>query len=216
MAPRTKLAAAAGAVTAAALVLTACGGGGHDDKIASSHTPTSTAAATTTATVTAKDPKEPTFDFPSDVKVVIDADATGDATKDAVLRDQAYGEQALFLAIAKLDPTLPVFRKYLTDKALGDWTNKIKWGQSHHESITGTVRFYDRTVTISGPDSAGVSLCQSERNSYGKNTRTGEAIKTTPSLDDFTFHLVSMHKGTDGIWHMTADRSQERATRCAR
>lgn len=219
MAPRTKLAAAAGTVAAAALFLSACGGGGDDDKVASGPTP-STASPTTPsapATTTAPaDPAAPTFDFPSDVKVVIDADPTGDAAKDAVLRDQAYGQQAIFLAITKLDPKLPVFTRYLSGEALQNWTDKVKWGQSHHTSVTGTTLFYDRSVKVTGSTTAGVTFCESERDSYGKDTKTNKAIKTTPSLSDFTLHYALMNKGTDGVWKMTTYQSQSGATRCKR
>lgn len=218
MAPRTKLAAAAGAVAAAALVLTACGGGGHDNKIASSPTPSasSTTTAAPPATTTPADAEAPTFDFPSDVKVVVDPDTTGDAMKDAVLKDQAYGQQAILLAIAKLDPSLPALNKYLSAEALGDWINKIKWGQSHHTSISGTTLFYNRTVTVTSASSANITFCESERDAFGKDTKTGKVAKTKPSLDDFTLHYSLMRKGSDGTWTMTTYQSQDRSTRCQR
>lgn len=212
---RTKLAAAAGAVAAAALVLTACGGGGHDDKIASS--PTASVPSTTKtppATTTPADTGAPTFDFPSDVKVVIDADSTGDATKDAVLKDQGYGEQAIFLAIAKLDPSLPALNKYLSAEALGDWINSVKWGQSHHKSIIGSEHFYKRSVHMTSATTAGVSFCENSRDAYDKDTKTGRRINGTPSTKDFTLHYSLMRKGSDGTWRMTTYDSQPGAAKC--
>lgn len=219
MAPRTTVTAAACTLAAATVLLTACGGGGSS-KITPTTAPGTSAAAPSggTATTTASAPAAgaPTFDFPPDVKVVVDPDTTGDATKDAILRDQGYGQRAIFLAIAKLDPTIPVFHRYVTESAAEDWTSKIDWGKSHHESITGTTWFYDRKVTVTGPVTAGVTFCESERNSYGKDTKTGKAIMTTPSLDDFTFHTVLMRKSADGTWQMANYKSQDRATSCQR
>jgi hypothetical protein len=222
MAPRTKLAAASmSAVAAAALLLSACGGGGDDDKIASSPSAVSPTATTTTAAASAPATASPaasapTFDFPADVKVVVDADTTGDAVKDAVLRDQANGQKAIFLAIAKLDPKLPVFDKYLGGEALQNWIDKVKWGQTHHTSVTGTTLFYKRSVNVTSPTTAGVTFCESERNSFGKNTKTGKTIKTTPSLSDFTQHYALMSKGADGVWKMTTYQSQSGAAACER
>ncbi|MEU6849997.1 hypothetical protein ABZ901_08735 [Actinacidiphila alni] len=221
MAPRTKLAAAPIVVTAAALLLAACGGGGGDDDTISSGTSVSPSAAATTGTPSpsatgtpAAD--APAFDFPADVKVVIDADTTGDAAKDAVLRDQAYGQQAIFLAIAKLDSKLPALSTYLSGEALQNWTDKVAWGKSHHTSVTGTTRFYKRTAKVTGPASASVTFCESERDSYGKDTKTGKAIRTTPSKNDFTQHYALMSKGADGVWKMTTYQSQSGAASCVR
>lgn len=210
--------AAACALSAATLLLTACGGGGGDDKkidASDSGTPAPAPSATTT-TAAPTTPPGPSFDFPPDVKVVVDADTTGDAVKDAILRDQGYGQQAIFLAIAKLDSTIPVFQKYVTGKAASDWAVKIDWGKSHHTTVTGTTAFYNRKVTVTDATTAGVSFCQSERESYDKDTRTGKVATTTPSLDDFTLHTARMKKSADGTWQMTDYRSQDRAKSCQR
>ncbi|SEN59296.1 hypothetical protein [Actinacidiphila rubida] len=219
MARRTTVTAAACTLAAAALVLTACGGGG-DKKIAATTTGTPagapSASATTAPPTTTSAPGAPTFDFPPDVKVVVDPDTTGDAVKDAVLRDQGYGLQAIFLAIAKLDPAVTQFHRYVIESAAEDWSSKIGWGKSNHESITGTVLFYDRKVNVTGATTAGVTFCQSERNSHGKDTKSGKAIMTAPSLDDFTFHTVLMRKSADGTWQMANYKSQDRAKSCER
>lgn len=217
MAPRTKLAAAMGTVAAAALLLSACGGGGNDDKIASSPTPSASSPTTAPATTTTPaNAGTPTFDFPSDVKVVVDADTTGNATKDTILRDQAYGEKAIFLAIAKLDPNLPQLKKYLSGEALKNWVAGVKWSQSHHKTVTGTTLFYKRNVLVTGADIATVVYCESERNAYAKDPRTGKVTKTAPSLNDFTLHSSDMVKGSDGTWTMITYDSQKRSTSCQR
>ncbi|WP_031525503.1 hypothetical protein [Streptomyces sp. NRRL F-5123] len=216
---RTSLTTAACTLAAATLLLTACGGGGGDKKIGAegSGTPApAPSASTTTAAPTTSAPAGPTFDFPPDVKVVVDPDTTGDAVKDAILRDQGYGQQAIFLAIAKLDSTIPVFQKYVTGKAAADWAVKIDWGKSHHTTVTGTTAFYNRKVTVTDATTAGVTFCQSERESYDKDTKTGKVATTTPSLDDFTLHTARMRKAADGTWQMTDYRSQDRAKSCER
>jgi hypothetical protein len=218
---RTKLNLATGAVTAAALLLAACGGNGGGAPIApkprtarptATGSPTATSAPTATATpITAA---TPTFAYPRDVAVVVDADTTGNTTKDAVLRDQAYGQKAIFLAIATLDPDLPQLNRYLSAEALGNWINAVKWGQGRHESVTGREHFYRRTVTLTGPETATVTFCENSRDAYGKDTTTGRRVPAAPSSRDFTLHLSLMHKGADGIWTMTTYASQAGARRC--
>ncbi|MEW1860769.1 hypothetical protein OG896_12280 [Streptomyces sp. NBC_00669] len=217
MAPRTKFSAAAGTLTAAALLLTACGGG-HDKKIASSPTPSDTTASQTTAppTTPAADPSAPTFDFPSDFKIVVAPDKTGDPTKDAVLRDQGYAVQAIYLAITKLDKTLPVFTKYVTQDASEGWSASIDAGKKDDRSITGTLQIYNRKVTVSSSTVAAVSFCEDQSAAYDKNLKTGKAVMTTPSITDFVFHTSRMLKGTDGIWHTTTYNNQKGATQCKR
>ncbi|WP_433892355.1 hypothetical protein [Streptomyces sp. CA-111067] len=220
---RTTLTAATCGIAAAAVLLTACGGSKNDDaKISTAPTtasaPTTTAAPTTSAPVTTPpaEPKAPVFDFPSDVKVIVDADKTGDATKDAVLRDQAYGQQAIFLAIAKLDPNLPVLNKYLSGEALGDWINKINSAKSQHTTVTGTTLFYNRSVHVTGPSTAGVTFCESQRNAFNKDTKSGKVTRTKPSKADFIEHYSLMSKAADGTWRVSTYQSQEGASQCQR
>ncbi|WP_435130270.1 hypothetical protein [Actinacidiphila sp. bgisy144] len=215
MAPRTTFAAAACTVAAAALFLTACGGGSHDDKIAAttpaSAPPPTTASSSPTPTTA---PGAPTFDFPSDVKIKIDADTTGDKTKDAILRDQAYAENATYMAIVKLDPELPIFTQYVIADAQANWSNNIIAGKKGHHTITGTVHIYDRKVTVSSATRAGVTFCEDQRYSYDKDTQTGKVLKTKPSANSFIFHSSLLLKSKDGTWQTASYNSQRGAARC--
>lgn len=219
MSPRTTTAAAACTFAMAALLLTACGGGGDDAKIAPASsqsapaTPSTSAAPTSAAAPAAG---APTFDFPPDVKVVVDADTTGDPVKDAVLRDQGYGLQAIYLSIAKLNSKLPVFSKYLALDASKDWTDSIAWGRKYHRTVTGTAKFYDRKVTLRNSKTAGIAFCEDQSHSYDKDSTSGHVFTTTPSANDFIFHTAQMVKATDGTWQMANYRSQKGAAQCRR
>ncbi|MFJ2953109.1 hypothetical protein [Streptomyces sp. NPDC087270] len=215
MAPRTKFSAAAGTLTAAALLLTACGGG-HDKKIASSPTPSDTTASQTTAppTTPAADPSAPTFDFPSDVKITVDSDTTGDKTKDAILRDQGYGQEAMLLAVTKQDPSIPVFTKYVSETAAESWIKSVDSDKAAHRTLTGKVRFYDRKVTVSSATTAGVTFCEDQRYGYDKNTETGKVTLTKADSQGLIYHSVFMRKAKDGTWQTATYNSQRGATRC--
>lgn len=215
MARRTELTAAAGTLAAAALLLTACGGSNHDDKIASSPTPSATTAPQTTPppTTPAADPSAPTFDFPSDVKITIDPDTTGDKTKDAVLRDQAYGLEATYTAVIKQDKNLPQFTTYMYEDADEVWSESIDAFKKNGHTITGTDHYYDRKVTLNG-DMAGVTFCEDQSHFYDKEITTGKVLTTTPSANSFILHSSHMKKGTDGIWHTETYTSQAGGAHC--
>jgi hypothetical protein len=216
MARRTTATAAACTLAAAALVLTACGGSG-DKKIAATTSGTPAAAPSAGATTTpppTSAPAAPTFDFPPDVKVVVDPDTTGDATKDAVLRDQGYGLQAIYVALTKGDPELPLLHKYVIEDALATWSGSIKGGKEQHLTVTGDLRFYNRKVTSSSATTAGVTFCEDQRYSYDKHTDTGKIDKTKPSANSFVFHTALMRKSADGTWQMANYKSQRGAAQC--
>lgn len=216
MARRMPLTAAACTLAAATLLLTACGGGGNKKIATESSAPTAAPSTTTTtaAPTTSAAPSAPTFDFPPDVKVVVDADTTGDPTKDAILRDQAYGLQSVYVALGKADPKLPLLEKYLTETALEIWSESITSGKEHHLTATGDLRFYNRHVTSTGSATAGVTFCEDQRFSYNKHTDTGRVDKTTPSLNSFVFHTALMRKAADGTWQMADYKSQRGAAQC--
>lgn len=216
MARRTELTAAAGTLAAAALLLTACGGSNHDDKIASSPTPSATTAPQTTPppTTPAADPSAPTFDFPSDVKITIDPDKTGDPTKDAILRDQGYGQEAMLLAVTKQNASIPVFTKYVSETAAESWAKSIDSDKAAHRTLTGKVRFYDRKVTVSSATTAGVTFCEDQRYGYDKNTVTGKITVTKADSTGLIYHSAFMRKSKDGTWQTATYNSQRGATRC--
>ncbi|MCL2731809.1 MAG: hypothetical protein FWE15_17500 [Actinomycetia bacterium] len=215
MARRTTVTAAC-TLAAVALTLTACGGGG-DKKIAAttSGTPAGApSASATTAAPTTSAPGAPTFDFPSDVKVVVDADTTGDAAKSAILTDQGYGLQAIYVALTKGDPELPLLHKYVIEDALATWSGSIKAGKEQHLTVTGDLRFYNRKVVSATSTTAGVTFCEDQRYSYDKHTDTGKIDKTKPSANSFVFHTALMNKSADGTWQMTNYKSQRGAAQC--
>ncbi|MBY8879314.1 hypothetical protein [Actinacidiphila acidipaludis] len=145
---------------------------------------------------------------------MVDPDVTGEAVKDAVLRDQGYGMRAVYLSLAKLDDRLPVFAKYLTLDAARTWSDSIAWGRKFRRSVTGTVRFYDRRVQVANATSAGIAFCEDQSQSYDKDADTGEVFGTKPSLDDFVFHTARMVKSADGTWQMANYKSQKAAAQC--
>jgi hypothetical protein len=199
---------------AAALLLTACGGGGSDAKItSSSSTPSPTTPPSSTPATTPAAAGTPTFDFPSDVKITIDPDTTGDPTKDAILRDQAYGLDALYVAMTKHDKNLPLFTTYMTEDALETWSESIDELVKNHHSLSGTDHYYNRKVTVNGT-SAGVSFCEDQTYIYDKDTRTGKVLKTAPNANDITLHVSHMQKNKDGIWQTTTYLTQAGGTQC--
>jgi hypothetical protein len=200
MAPRTTIAAAA-------LLLTACGAPATE--IAPAPPPS---AAPPSAPPSP--PSAPRFAFPSDLKIVIDPDTTGNPTKDAILRDQGYGVEAMLLAVTKQDARIPVFTKYVSETAADGWTRSIDGDKAAHRTLTGEVRFYGRKVTVGSTATAGVTFCEDQRYGYDKNTETGKVTLTMADDQGLIYHSVFMRKAKDGIWQTATYNSQTYAARC--
>jgi hypothetical protein len=146
----------------------------------------------------------------------VDPDTTGDPVKDAVLRDQGYGLEAIYVALTQSDPGLPLLRTYVREFALQTWSASITSGKQQHLTVTGDLGFYNRKVTSSSSVTAGVSFCEDQRYSYDKHTDTGHIDKTTPSANSFVFHTALMRKAADGTWQMANYKSQRGAAQCRR
>jgi hypothetical protein len=216
---RTTLTAATCGVAAAALLLTACGGSKDDNAKITTSPPTTAPSPTTSsptppATTPPADPKAPVFDFPKDVKVTIDPDKTGDATKDAILRDQGFGLDAIYVAYTKHDKNQSLFLKYLTETAKEQWSESIDSAKASHKTVTGSVHYYNRKVSVSSPTTAGVTFCEDQRYSYDKDSTSGKVTKTTPSANSFVSHGTFMRKGSDGTWRIGTFVSRRGAKEC--
>ncbi|MEK8170804.1 hypothetical protein NKH77_18260 [Streptomyces sp. M19] len=140
----------------------------------------------------------------------------GDATKDAVLRDNGYALRAINLAAAKQDPDLEVLTDYLAGEAAAGWRGGIEELKKSGQTVTGKIRYYDRKAKVTGKTTAGVTFCEDQRYSYNKDVKTGKVHKTTPSDNSFIYHVAFMRKNSDGTWQMAKDDESRGAKSCVR
>ncbi|MGW0864052.1 hypothetical protein [Streptomyces sp. NPDC002611] len=214
---RPTLLAALTLTAAAALTLSACGSDDSskskdNDKIAGADDGGSTTA---TPTESAAQPAgRPEVKLPSDLTMDFEGGKTGDAVKDAVLADNAERMRSVNAAIAGTDPKAKAMNFYNTGRALeaaAVWVEKFK---KANLGITGTIRYYDRTVTVDGGKAASVLFCADESKGYAKDLKTNKPKVTPPSDEDFILYNTRLEKNSDGVWQTTRIVSTAGAKQC--
>ncbi|MEH0418861.1 hypothetical protein [Streptomyces sp. B21-083] len=215
---RRSLPVAAALVASAALLLTACGGdegeSKDNDKIAGADTGETSASPTASASASAASAGRPKIELPADLSYSFTPEETGDAVKDAVLKDNAEMIRALDAAIVAQNPRLPALEFYTEGEgavAAQQWVKEFtdaKW------TVTGAVRYFDRQVTISSKESASLSYCADESKGFSKVIKTNEIKKTPVSKDSYVVYGVQVQKNKDGVWETLKIQSTRGADRC--
>ncbi|MFD4523057.1 hypothetical protein ACFWP7_03780 [Streptomyces sp. NPDC058470] len=213
---RPRLLATAAFAAATALVLTGCGGGDGDsadnDRIAGADTGGETSASPSASASVAAD--RPKIELPSDLTYTFTPDQTGDAVKDAVLKDNAEFIRALDAAIDAQNPRLPALEFYTEGEGA---VAAQQWVESYTDAkwtVTGSVRYFDRQVTVRSEDSASLSYCADESKGFSKVIKTGEVKKTKVTKDSYVAYGVQVEKNEKGVWELVKIASTRGADRC--
>ncbi|GAA2060210.1 hypothetical protein GCM10009801_01540 [Streptomyces albiaxialis] len=206
-----------GLALALSLTLTGCGivggdedGGDGTQKTSSSSSPSRKPVPTPPGAA-----KEPGFDLPDDVYVVIANELTGNKEKDAVLRDHSRATMARVLAYAKATTKHSKITEYRQDDALETLREDVRTYRREVLVARGVYRYYKRELTMKGPADATVRFCESRREAFDKSLATGKSLRTRPSLKDFTRIEDVLHK-RDGTWRVISTRTEEGVKDCRR
>ncbi|MFF4900077.1 hypothetical protein [Streptomyces sp. NPDC001068] len=208
----------AAALTAtAALLLTACGGGDDSakgtDKIAGAGTEASTSPSPSASV----DKNAPTFALPSDITVTVDRESTGDAAKDAALRDLAYAAEARLEAFAKGNGQTANLNRYFAGYARTYWIDRVAGLKKEGLTLTGHYRYFDFEVTdIANSKSAAVRYCEDQSKAYGKVIKTQKVQFTKPSDKDFILNTLQVAKDSAGDWQVTRQSWKKGDASCVR
>lgn len=206
-------------MTAAALILlTACGGGGGDngsDKIPAtqSSTPSATASASSTASTTSGVTR-PVITFPADAKNVFEGQHTGDPKKDAVLADNAQMVDSIYAAIIQGDAHTPAMAFYSKGMALGSAAKFVQGWVDGGASWTGTIRWFDRKVTLQNDESAVVIYCSDESKAFTKSRTTGKVDRSPSSTANYVLYNTRLEKSPQGVWQTVNLISERGAKVC--
>ncbi|WP_031524862.1 hypothetical protein [Streptomyces sp. NRRL F-5123] len=206
----------------AALLLSACGGSKKDDgKIKDPGTDVSTSAPAPTTTSAAPSPtaagvKRPTITFPADAKDVFDGGTTGDPVKDAVLADNQGFISSVDDGFLRGSSSTDALGFYAIGKGL---TNSITYIQG---TVTkgyvwyGTLRYFDRKVTLLDDHTASVVYCSDENEAHLKDRRTGKVDKNSLSTSPQNYVLYNTHltKSAQGVWQTDNIISNRGAKQC--
>ncbi|WP_405778149.1 hypothetical protein [Streptomyces sp. NBC_00859] len=210
---RRTLPAAAALATAATLLLTACGGGDDtksttDPKIPTapgSHQGKPTSAAPRPPRSASSGGGRPKFEFPADVSYVFDWPKTGNAEKDAVLADGEQFIKAEDFAIVRQDPSQSGYRFYTEGQMTASTAEYIKEYVKAKARITGTDRYYTASVELSGENTATLSYCEDQSNSFDLYLKTHKIDRTPPkdAKDNFVLYNTALRKNHKGVWVTT-------------
>ncbi|RSS12828.1 hypothetical protein EF914_33525 [Streptomyces sp. WAC05458] len=215
---RTRPTIAAAALTAAVtLLLSGCGGSDSEDsgkdEIAGADTGSS-ASASPSPSASEDGIDRPEIKLPSDVKNVFEGGSTGDPVKDAVLADNERMINSIDEAITVDAEEHPALKFYSKDNALIAAASYVQSFYEAGTTWTGSTRYYDREVTLSGENAATVTYCGDETKSYSKDRKTKEVKKTPGDADDYVSYSARVQKNTDGVWQTTNVVSERGAEKC--
>ncbi|WP_055703113.1 MULTISPECIES: hypothetical protein [Streptomyces] len=195
--------ATAALTASAALLLTSCGSGDDsakdNDKIAGaeqgeekSSTPSEPAQAVA---------DRPKIELPSDLTYTFEWAKTGDKKKDAVLADTEQYLKAVDLAIAEQDPAHKAYRFYSEGDAAAASQKFVQEYVDYKDRITGTKRYFNARVDMSGGRTAGLVYCEDQRKAHNKSLKTGKTAEApAPSKDDFVLYSSRLRVNDKGVW----------------
>lgn len=201
----------------AALLLTACGSEGDDsssDKIAGADTG-ATNSASPSVSASADGIDRPEIKLPDDMKMVFEGQQTGDAIKDAVLADNARAVSTVWQAMAYGNLKKSGMGFYYTGAALTGVYDYAKSNIAKNVSWAGTLRYYDRRVTVFDKASAAMTYCVDESKADLKDRKSGKRQGTTTSSDSYVFYNAGMKKDKAGVWQIW-DLSEDRGSQKCR
>ncbi|MGW6026431.1 hypothetical protein [Streptomyces sp. NPDC055099] len=199
------------------MAVVGCGGGepGGPDRIAGADTSGGAPVAPSSS------PSEvavdrPVVTLPKDVRNVFEGRRTGDAAKDAALADSERGTDAESDAIVRGKPASAALRFYNKDDTL---LSEVKYVQSFVDagiSYKGTIRYFDRRVTLVDEDTATLVYCADESDAVNVDRRTGKTKKSgqTKREDNYVLYNTRLTLSPQGVWQTTEGFSKRGAATC--
>ncbi|MFG3100145.1 hypothetical protein ACGFZL_06460 [Streptomyces sp. NPDC048182] len=214
---RTRTTTAAALLTTATLFLSACGGssdGSSDKDVIEGADTSTTPSASPTPTAPADGIDRPRVKLPAGDIMVFDPETTGDSRTNAVLRDNAEYLRAIDEAIDDQNPKSEALSFYSKDAsylASVEWVGGfVKDGNT----VTGTVRYFDRKVAFSKDGSAGLTYCADESKGFTKDIKTGKVDVTPVSKNSYVFYNERLRKNKAGVWQTTMSSSERGSEVC--
>ncbi|MFB7334692.1 hypothetical protein ACFC00_24045 [Streptomyces adustus] len=212
--PRLLTTAAAGAT--ALLLLTGCGGGDGgskgNDKIAGADTDTSPSASPSPSASEAAD--RPKIELPSDLSYTFDWPKTGNADKDAVLADSEQSIKAVDLAITNQNALDKAYLYYYEGEAAAQTQQFIQLYVKAAARTTGSYRYYDAVVNVSGPKTASLVYCEDQSKAYDYYLKTKKTDKTAVTKNSYVLYATQMNKNAKGVWVIEKLQSQRGSSKC--
>jgi len=208
---------AAGAVAAlaTAAMLTGCGASVSQPPAALPGTNGAAPASSSAPAVAVLPVDAPKFAIPSDLHLVIEADTTGDTTKDAVLLDAEYQFYGFVEAISTGDVKDANFKQWTNGDAYAGLSQSVQTWKSRNERLTGTDRLYKRTVTMSKDGSqAAYSACEDSSQAYPMKIGSNTHETNTAGQGNFTLWQGTFTKRAANTWVLSLVFTKSGASQC--
>jgi len=213
---RRTLPAAAALAATAALLLTACGGGDDkskaNDKIAGADTESPTASSPSTSA--SSEAGRPKIALSADNTITFTPEHVGDPGQDTILKDNAEFIRALNAAITAQNPRLPALEYYTEGEGAA---SAQQWVQSFKDAgltVTGSVRYFDRQVSVESKNTASLTYCGDESKGYTKVVKTNKVKKTKADKNSYVSYGVKVEKNAKGVWETVKIVSVRGAAKC--
>lgn len=206
---------AAGMTAAALILLTACGGSGDSssDKIKATQTstPSNSPSVSTSATSTVQ---RPVIVFPAGAKLVYEDQRTGDQKKDGILADESHANDSAYAAILEGKNRTPAMEFYNSGVALRGAVDFVQGWLDKDNTFIGTIRYFDRKVTLRSDGSAVVISCSDESRAFVKSRKTGKIDNTPTTADSYVLYNERLQKNPQGVWILVSVLSNRGAKEC--
>ncbi|MEU6125926.1 hypothetical protein [Streptomyces sp. NPDC047123] len=206
--------ATAALTASAALLLTSCGSDDKpkdDDKIAGAEQGDEKSTPPSEPAKAAAD--RPEIELPADLTYEFEWSKTGDKKKDAVLADTEQYLKAVDLAIAEQKPLHKAYRFYSEGDAAAGSQKFVQEYVDYQDRITGTKRYFNARVDVTGGRTAGLVYCEDQRKAHNKSLKTGKTAKAAaPSKDDYVLYSSRLRENDKGVWvteTTTSDRGND-------
>ncbi|WP_167969076.1 hypothetical protein [Streptomyces lonarensis] len=216
------------AVVCAALVLGACGGGDDsstDDPIPGAdqsatenngEDDTDTEAPEEDTADDDADSDRPEIDLGDDFENIYEDESTGDAVKDAILRDSRGYFDAVDAAINHQDAAHPALSYYITGDALVSSIKLIEGMVGSGTVQTGKARIFGRDVTLLEDGAAAVSLCRDFSEVTDVDHATGKVTSAADASAEATIYYTRLELNDQGVWQTVEESGERRAAECSR
>ncbi|MBT3164347.1 hypothetical protein HTV80_14660 [Streptomyces sp. Vc74B-19] len=198
-----------------ALTLTGCGGEGADGQAKGGDNPSDSKSTTPTPTRTESDTSgRPTITFPSDAKNVFEYEKTGNAAKDAALRDSTLSVNSVDEAIFKGSTDTEALGYYHADRALSSSIDFVLRYIKANDTWVGETRYFDYEVELSGDSKAYVTYCSDESKSFLKNRKTGKVDNNPSTAESYVLYRTALARNAEGVWQTTDVTSDRGSQKC--
>ncbi|MBB6415552.1 hypothetical protein [Streptomyces sp. AK010] len=148
------------------------------------------------------------------MKLAFEDRQTGDSVKDAILADNERAVSTVWQAVASGDLAKSGIGFYYTDAALTGVYNYAKDNNARKTSWAGTLRYFDRQVTVFDKTSAALTYCVDESKANVKDLKTDKVKVVETSPDSYVYYNASVKRDKQGVWQIWKLHEDRGAQRC--